>query len=53
MFIPEVAPWGGTDAVYGLNPFSVAIPAEKHFPVLLDMSSSDTRGLEAQEQLIL
>lgn len=50
---PEVAPWGGTDAVYGLNPFSVAIPTEKHFPILLDMSSSDTRGLEAQKQLIL
>ena len=47
---PEVAPWGGTEAIYGLNPFSVAIPTEKHFPILLDMSSSDTRGLEAQKQ---
>ena len=23
---PEVAPWGGTSPVYGMNPFSVAIP---------------------------
>ncbi|MBI4538362.1 MAG: Ldh family oxidoreductase [Gemmatimonadetes bacterium] len=49
---PEVAPWGGTKAIYGLNPFSFAIPAGRHYPILVDMSSSDTGGLRVQEQLI-
>ncbi len=50
---PEVAPWGGVEATVGLNPFSFAIPAGKHFPIVLDMSSSDTGGLKTQDQLIL
>jgi LDH2 family malate/lactate/ureidoglycolate dehydrogenase len=49
---PEVAPWGGSRATYGLNPFSVSIPAKRHFPILVDMSSSDTGGVAVQEGLI-
>jgi LDH2 family malate/lactate/ureidoglycolate dehydrogenase len=50
---PEVAPWGGTSPVYGMNPFSVAIPAGKHYPILVDMASSNSGGLEAMRHLIL
>ena len=50
---PEVAPWGGTTPVYGMNPFSVAIPTGKHFPILVDMASSNSGGLEAMRHLIL
>jgi LDH2 family malate/lactate/ureidoglycolate dehydrogenase len=50
---PEVAPWGGTTAVYGMNPFSWAIPAGRHYPILVDMCSSDSGGLEAMKHLIL
>lgn len=50
---PEVAPWGGTTPVYGSNPFSIAIPTGRHYPILVDMTSSDWGGLTVQEQLIL
>jgi LDH2 family malate/lactate/ureidoglycolate dehydrogenase len=49
---PEVAPWGGTKAIYGMNPFSVAIPTNQHYPILVDMSSQDSGGLRAQEMMI-
>lgn len=48
---PEVAPWGGTSRVYGMNPISIAIPTAAHLPILIDMSSSDSGGLKVQEQL--
>lgn len=35
-----MAPWGGTDARVGNNPFGIAIPAENAFPVVLDMAQS-------------
>jgi len=50
---PEVAPWGGTKPVYGMNPFSVAIPAGRRPPILIDMCSSDSGGLAAMRHLIL
>jgi len=35
-----MAPWGGSDARVGNNPFAVAIPAGKRYPVVLDMAQS-------------
>jgi len=35
-----MAPWGGTDARIGNNPFSIAIPAMHRYPVVLDMAQS-------------
>lgn len=35
-----MAPWGGTDSRVGNNPFSYAIPANKHYPVVLDQAMS-------------
>lgn len=49
---PEVAPWGGSSRVYGMNPIAAAVPTERHFPILIDMSSSDSGGLKVQEQLL-
>ncbi len=37
---PEIAPWGGTQAVVGTNPWAVAIPAGQELPVVLDMANS-------------
>jgi LDH2 family malate/lactate/ureidoglycolate dehydrogenase len=37
---PNMAPWGGRKAMIGTNPFSIAVPAGKHDPMILDMSSS-------------
>ena len=49
---PDVAPWGGTSPVYGHCIISAAIPAERHFPLLLDMAANNTGGLEAQQLLM-
>ena len=35
-----MAPWGGAEAVFGTNPFSVAAPGGEGDPVVLDMSTS-------------
>lgn len=35
-----VAPFGGADAMLGTNPISVAIPAGKHPPLVLDIATS-------------
>jgi len=35
-----MAPWGGISAKVGNNPFSIAMPAGKHYPVVLDMALS-------------
>ncbi|MCR4442812.1 MAG: Ldh family oxidoreductase, partial [Peptococcaceae bacterium] len=37
---PAMAPYGTTAALLGTNPLSVAIPAAKQVPIVLDMSSS-------------
>jgi len=38
----RVAPFGARKAYLGTNPLAVAIPAEKHFPIVLDMATSVT-----------
>lgn len=35
-----LAPWGGAEAFFGTNPFSVAVPSGEADPILLDMSTS-------------
>ena len=37
---PIVAPWGGSDARFGTNPFAVGIPVEGGDPILLDFATS-------------
>ncbi len=49
---PDVAPWGGVRATYGHCVLSMAIPAARHYPLLLDMACNDTGGLAAQEILM-
>jgi LDH2 family malate/lactate/ureidoglycolate dehydrogenase len=36
--LPTMAPWGGLDALLGLNPLAVAIPAAEEPPLVLDIS---------------
>jgi LDH2 family malate/lactate/ureidoglycolate dehydrogenase len=35
----RVAPWGGTEAMFGTSPFAYAIPAGKRLPILVDMAT--------------
>ncbi len=37
---PAMAPWGGAQALFGTNPFSIAAPGNGEFPIVLDMSTS-------------
>lgn len=37
---PAMAPWGGRRKVIGTNPWSVATPAGKHPPFLMDMANT-------------
>ena len=37
---PVVAPWGGSDARHGTNPFCVGIPRQGKDPVVLDFATS-------------
>lgn len=37
---PIVAPWGGSDARHGTNPFCVGIPRAGHEPIVLDFATS-------------
>jgi len=37
---PIVAPWGGSDARFGTNPFAVGIPVPGRDPIILDMATS-------------
>jgi|LSQX01.2.fsa_nt_gb LDH2 family malate/lactate/ureidoglycolate dehydrogenase len=37
---PTMAPWGGMAPMMGTNPFSIAAPAAKHRPLVLDCASS-------------
>jgi len=39
---PLVAPWGGSDARIGTNPFTAALPVEGAPPIVLDMATSRT-----------
>lgn len=36
----RMTPWGGRKAFFGTNPFSVAIPAGKRPPIIMDMATS-------------
>lgn len=38
--LPTMAPWGGKDKIVGINPLSVAIPADEEAPVVLDAAFS-------------
>lgn len=35
---PEMAPWGGRDPVTGTNPWAIAAPSDRGFPVVLDIA---------------
>jgi LDH2 family malate/lactate/ureidoglycolate dehydrogenase len=35
-----IAPWGGLDALLGNNPFAIAVPSGREWPVVLDMACS-------------
>jgi len=37
---PLMAPFGGKKAMLGTNPFTVAIPADKHHDIVLDLATS-------------
>ncbi|MBI3964718.1 MAG: Ldh family oxidoreductase [Chloroflexi bacterium] len=37
---PGLAPWGSITAMLGNNPWAIAVPAGREFPVLLDMANS-------------
>jgi len=37
---PAMAPWGGCSKMIGANPWSIAAPAGKHPPMLLDISNT-------------
>lgn len=37
---PSMAPWGGRDKVVGNNPWSIAAPAGRHPPMVLDIANT-------------
>ena len=37
---PAMAPWGGRDKVVGNNPWSIAAPAGRHAPMVLDIANT-------------
>lgn len=37
---PRLAPTGGVDRLFGNNPWSIAVPTGRRFPVVLDMANS-------------
>ncbi len=37
---PTMAPWGGSTAMLGTNPISMAVPAGQELPVVMDMATS-------------
>ena len=38
---PNMAPFGSRESILGTNPFSVALPAGKHPPMILDIATSN------------
>jgi LDH2 family malate/lactate/ureidoglycolate dehydrogenase len=38
--INHMTPWGGAEATLGNNPFAVAFPTDRDFPIVLDMACS-------------
>jgi LDH2 family malate/lactate/ureidoglycolate dehydrogenase len=40
--LPTMAPWGGADKIVGINPLSVAFPASKEQPFVLDFAFGAT-----------
>jgi LDH2 family malate/lactate/ureidoglycolate dehydrogenase len=40
--LPTMAPWGGLDKIVGINPLSVAIPAQEERPLVLDFAFGAT-----------
>jgi LDH2 family malate/lactate/ureidoglycolate dehydrogenase len=36
----HMAPWGGTEMLLSTNPISIAVPAGRHAPVVLDMATT-------------
>jgi L-2-hydroxycarboxylate dehydrogenase (NAD+) len=49
---PEVAPYGGIDIVFGHANYCVAIPAAKHYPILVDMAAVECGGVEGQADIL-
>lgn len=37
---PNMAPWGGLKKMIGTNPWSVAVPAGRHAPLIMDVANS-------------
>ncbi len=37
---PCMAPFGGIEKLFGTNPLTIAIPAKKRYPIVLDMATS-------------
>jgi LDH2 family malate/lactate/ureidoglycolate dehydrogenase len=37
---PNMAPWGGLKKLIGTNPWSVAVPAGRHAPMIMDVANS-------------
>ncbi|SDF36874.1 Ldh family oxidoreductase [Sporomusa acidovorans] len=37
---PAIAPWGGMKKIIGTNPWSIAAPAGKHAPMVLDIANT-------------
>lgn len=53
---PCIAPFGGIEKLFGTNPLTIAIPANKHYPIVLDMATSkvaygqiERRAIEKQK----
>jgi LDH2 family malate/lactate/ureidoglycolate dehydrogenase len=40
--LPTMAPWGGIEKIVGINPLSIAMPAAKHSPFVLDFAFGAT-----------
>lgn len=40
--LPTMAPWGGTEKIVGINPLSIAMPAKKRSPFVLDFAFGAT-----------
>jgi LDH2 family malate/lactate/ureidoglycolate dehydrogenase len=40
--LPTMAPWGGIEKIVGINPLSIAMPAVKHSPFVLDLAFGAT-----------